>query len=633
MATKDKYRKLSGTALFANPWNRFECVEQAVVFDLPEEFPDGHWGWWSKKGERKEIPFESVAILGNGTVQVDFTLARVGEGFSYFDGTTTQNDTVPAGGVWTVPNTVKVNTFTTLDGNIWNLENTDQPRIWCVNALAAPLDIVNVSIVTDIVTDNRFISYANEYGYKLSGSEIIPPYIVDGKAVSAADGGELTNKGAVRYPVKAASNACIIGDTVAKLQFKASQDGETLTYRNAETKVETSVTYNHATNWLIPSVYIDLIKFSGGSEYHCAEVEGDTISDIVNNNDGLFVTATLAVNRTDNDKAEPHNTNNGFSQKLVCETVGTTSIPFAADLSTQEYTWEVDFKFPTYASSSQRIIYLNPRTITGGGGSIPPTDFYGLGSHTSNVLRFFKWNGTVFTVLWSTDINYLTDGEKYRIKVVRTALGEFTTYIKGGIYTNYTLVVPSSGTNPVVDTTYTSSNFVSFDLDTGDEVKNLSINSNHQNLMATTDGTGTYSKVRISAKTSVLDVEGDELSNPAGKWHNRSESTLLWHPCYNTTEIDATLSVPFLTSDGVTPVEKSYADFEAEGGNVYNENQIFYNLDYLREIVSFEKDAKDNSFNCFVRALLKIRAIEPLLDEFGEVYVDEFGEKYYVILY
>lgn len=219
---KVKYKKIIPALFGGLNFKSIPCVVSATITSKPVQLDDGDWYWLDASGVRDGV-LESVAILGNGTVQIDFGLARVGENFTYSNGSAIQNDTVPVGGVWTVPNTVKVNTFTTLDGNIFNLENADQARIWSVTSLNETIDILNVTIGSDVVIDNRFISYANQYGYRLSGSEIIPPYLVDGKAISAADGNVLDFKGKVRVnPQIVDSNVYEFNGTTSCIEFTES---------------------------------------------------------------------------------------------------------------------------------------------------------------------------------------------------------------------------------------------------------------------------------------------------------------------------------------------------------------------------------------------------------------------------
>ena len=62
-----------------------------------------------------------------------------------------------------------------------------------------------------------------------------------------------------------------------------------------------------------------------------------------------------------------------------------------------------------------------------------------------------------------------------------TIAGVFTVFVKGGLFTQtegyngWTLVTPVVGTNPITDTTYTSSNYLVLDLDARDRITDIKI--------------------------------------------------------------------------------------------------------------------------------------------------------------
>ena len=73
------------------------------------------------------------------------------------------------------------------------------------------------------------------------------------------------------------------------------------------------------------------------------------------------------------------------------------------------------------------------------------------------------------TELFTTATGYLTIGTWYSIKVDRSDGGTFKVSIKGGDFGDiYTRIVPSSGSNPVNDTTFTNSIYMVFSLGVGD---------------------------------------------------------------------------------------------------------------------------------------------------------------------
>lgn len=86
-------------------------------------------------------------------------------------------------------------------------------------------------------------------------------------------------------------------------------------------------------------------------------------------------------------------------------------------------------------------------------------------------------------VLLASAVSYAKNNTWYRIKITRTTTGVFTVLIKGGNFTptagynGWTLVsvIDGSGTNPVTDNTYTTSNYFVLDLDALDRIANICI--------------------------------------------------------------------------------------------------------------------------------------------------------------
>ena len=82
------------------------------------------------------------------------------------------------------------------------------------------------------------------------------------------------------------------------------------------------------------------------------------------------------------------------------------------------------------------------------------------------------------TTLFYTTTSYIENFIWYKIKIVRTSAGQFSTYVKGGVFgSTYVLidVTGGTGTNPVTDNTYTSSNYFVLDFDVGDRIANIEI--------------------------------------------------------------------------------------------------------------------------------------------------------------
>lgn len=74
-----------------------------------------------------------------------------------------------------------------------------------------------------------------------------------------------------------------------------------------------------------------------------------------------------------------------------------------------------------------------------------------------------------------TVASYLTSGVAYKFAITKTTSGTMTWYIKGGVYTDWTLVSTAGGvgSNPVVGDTITSSKYMVLDLDAGDKFRLL----------------------------------------------------------------------------------------------------------------------------------------------------------------
>lgn len=81
-------------------------------------------------------------------------------------------------------------------------------------------------------------------------------------------------------------------------------------------------------------------------------------------------------------------------------------------------------------------------------------------------------NGTP-TTLFASASSYIAHSTNYKIAVSRSSAGEFVVYIKGGVYTNWTLVAAATGANPITDTTAKTPKYIVFDLDAGDKMSNI----------------------------------------------------------------------------------------------------------------------------------------------------------------
>jgi Concanavalin A-like lectin/glucanases superfamily/Bacterial Ig-like domain (group 3) len=200
---------------------------------------------------------------------------------------------------------------------------------------------------------------------------------------------------------------------------------------------------------------------------------------------------------------------------LTCGSSGTSY-----QASTQAYgTWEFDLYKDTEA---EKIYFIDSTT-----GTYPTSGTgYRITLNAQEVIQFLRMDGGTGTgPLFTTADSYVVINTWYRLKITRTTDGEFTAYIKGGIFGNdYVLVnvAGGSGSNPVTDNTYTSSVYSVLDLDAGDKVGNYNLNESIAlDLNAFTDDTGTY-----SFEETVLDSSSfDNFGNFSGAAFGNSNIT------------------------------------------------------------------------------------------------------------
>lgn len=144
---------------------------------------------------------------------------------------------------------------------------------------------------------------------------------------------------------------------------------------------------------------------------------------------------------------------------LKCTTAGIISIP-----CNQAYG---KWKFQLYKGADANASYVNFISP-----DISATTHYRLEFTTTE--RTIISRSTVNIL--SSATSYIANNTYYEITIERNTNGQFYTYIQGGVFTTKTLVSVSggSGTNPVTDNTYTSSNYFVLDLDAGDRITNIS---------------------------------------------------------------------------------------------------------------------------------------------------------------
>lgn len=94
--------------------------------------------------------------------------------------------------------------------------------------------------------------------------------------------------------------------------------------------------------------------------------------------------------------------------------------------------------------------------------------------HSDEKIYFYRLAaGVSAPTLFSTAAGYVAAGTEYEFLLTRTVAGVFTLYIKGGAFTDWTTVSAATGSNPVTDTTYTTSAWAVADLDAADELRDF----------------------------------------------------------------------------------------------------------------------------------------------------------------
>ena len=87
---------------------------------------------------------------------------------------------------------------------------------------------------------------------------------------------------------------------------------------------------------------------------------------------------------------------------------------------------------------------------------------YTLHIDSNERVRLRKVTNGSASDLFYTDVSYIDLNTFYTYRITRTNLGEWTAYIKGGAYVDWTLITPSVGTNPATENTFTTANYIVF---------------------------------------------------------------------------------------------------------------------------------------------------------------------------
>ena len=173
------------------------------------------------------------------------------------------------------------------------------------------------------------------------------------------------------------------------------------------------------------------------------------------NTDGTYV----LFNLTSVTEVTSPTVTNG-SQYFNCTSAGTIAI----QSSTSYGTWEFDLlKGGEENTITIKFIGTNTDAYTS------DSENYIIQIPTSERLGLFKGSGA--STLFFTATDFFSNNEWHHVTATRTTDNEFTAYLDGVLVD----VTGGSGTNPVTDNTYTSSNFIVLDLDVGDKVANFKI--------------------------------------------------------------------------------------------------------------------------------------------------------------
>jgi hypothetical protein len=131
-------------------------------------------------------------------------------------------------------------------------------------------------------------------------------------------------------------------------------------------------------------------------------------------------------------------------------------------------TWEFDL-YTTDAG--QPVVMLLADTI-GGRSASGQDGYYFYLSSAEAVGMGESTNGTPSDAARSAD-SYIAPATWYRYRITRAYNGQFTFYIKGGVYTEWTQVPASVGANPWTDNTVVTSSYFCIDLDAGEKIRDL----------------------------------------------------------------------------------------------------------------------------------------------------------------
>ena len=160
-------------------------------------------------------------------------------------------------------------------------------------------------------------------------------------------------------------------------------------------------------------------------------------------------------------------------------TAGTIAVPS----NTAYGSWEFDW-YKGGDSNEINVGFINDRIPFNVSFVACLSNGYYFRITSAELITFGKNNiGVSAALLNATVSSYIAINTWYRLRLTRSNSGIFTFLIKGGSFTptagydGWTLVSTAggSGTNPVTDTTYSTSNYFVLDIDAGDRIANMLI--------------------------------------------------------------------------------------------------------------------------------------------------------------
>jgi hypothetical protein len=94
-----------------------------------------------------------------------------------------------------------------------------------------------------------------------------------------------------------------------------------------------------------------------------------------------------------------------------------------------------------------------------------------------NSIQLGESVNAAYSQLFNTAASYFANLTPYKIAVSRNYAGSITVYIKGGAYTEWTLVAVTAGTNPITDTTTVTSKYFGVHMEVATKFRLLGIHA------------------------------------------------------------------------------------------------------------------------------------------------------------